>query len=32
VVIDKTYPLDRAASAVTHMLGHHAAGKVAITA
>jgi NADPH:quinone reductase-like Zn-dependent oxidoreductase len=32
VVIDKTYPLDQAASAVTHMLGHHAAGKIAITA
>jgi NADPH:quinone reductase-like Zn-dependent oxidoreductase len=32
VVIDKTYPLGQAASAVTHMLGHHAAGKIAITA
>ena len=32
VVIDKTYPFDEAASAVTHMLGHHARGKVAITA
>jgi NADPH:quinone reductase-like Zn-dependent oxidoreductase len=32
VVIDETYPLDQAASAVTHMLGHHAAGKIAITA
>lgn len=31
VVIDKTYPLDEAASAVAHMLGHHASGKVAIT-
>jgi NADPH:quinone reductase-like Zn-dependent oxidoreductase len=31
VVIDKTYPLDQAASAVTHMLDHHASGKVAIT-
>jgi NADPH:quinone reductase-like Zn-dependent oxidoreductase len=31
VVIDKTYPLDKAASAVAHMLGHHASGKVAIT-
>jgi NADPH:quinone reductase-like Zn-dependent oxidoreductase len=31
VVIDKTYPLDKAASAVAHMLGHHARGKVAIT-
>jgi NADPH:quinone reductase-like Zn-dependent oxidoreductase len=30
-VIDKTYPLDKAASAVAHMLGHHARGKVAIT-
>jgi NADPH:quinone reductase-like Zn-dependent oxidoreductase len=32
VVIDKTYSLDRAAGAVTHMLGHHASGKIAITA
>lgn len=31
VVIDKTYPLDEAASAVAHMLGHHATGKIAIT-
>jgi len=31
VVIDKTYPFDKAASAVAHMLGHHATGKVAIT-
>jgi len=31
VVIDRTYPLDRAASAVAHMLGHHASGKVAIS-
>jgi NADPH:quinone reductase-like Zn-dependent oxidoreductase len=31
VVIDKTYPLDEAAGAVAHMLGHHARGKVAIT-
>jgi NADPH:quinone reductase-like Zn-dependent oxidoreductase len=31
VVIDKAYPLDEAASAVAHMLGHHARGKVAIT-
>jgi NADPH:quinone reductase-like Zn-dependent oxidoreductase len=30
-VIEKTYPLDEAASAVTHVLGHHASGKVAIT-
>jgi NADPH:quinone reductase-like Zn-dependent oxidoreductase len=32
VVIDRTYPLDQAASAVTHMLEHHASGKIAITA
>ena len=32
VVIDKTYPLDQAASAVTHMLEHHPSGKIAITA
>ena len=31
VVIDKTYPLDGTADAVSHMLGHHARGKVAIT-
>jgi NADPH:quinone reductase-like Zn-dependent oxidoreductase len=31
VVVDKTYPLDQAASAVTHMLEHHASGKIAIT-
>jgi NADPH:quinone reductase-like Zn-dependent oxidoreductase len=31
VVIDTTYPLDQAASAVAHVLGHHARGKVAIT-
>jgi NADPH:quinone reductase-like Zn-dependent oxidoreductase len=30
VVIDKTYPLDQAASAVTHMLDHHASGKIVI--
>ncbi|WP_246115524.1 zinc-binding dehydrogenase [Trebonia kvetii] len=30
-VIDKTYSLDCAADAVSHMLGHHARGKVAIT-
>ena len=30
VVIDKIYPLSDAASAVAHMLGHHAAGKVVI--
>jgi NADPH:quinone reductase-like Zn-dependent oxidoreductase len=32
VVIDKVYPLSRAADAVAHMLGHHARGKVAIAA
>jgi NADPH:quinone reductase-like Zn-dependent oxidoreductase len=32
VVIDKTYPLDDAASAVAYVLDHHASGKVAITA
>jgi NADPH:quinone reductase-like Zn-dependent oxidoreductase len=31
VVIDKTYPLDQAPGAVTHMLEHHASGKIAIT-
>jgi len=31
-VIDKTYPLDQAAGAVTHMLEQHASGKIAITA
>lgn len=31
VVIDKTYPLDCTPAAVTHMLGHHARGKIAIT-
>ena len=30
VVIDKAYPLSDAASAIGHMLGHHARGKVAI--
>ncbi len=30
-VIEKTYPLDEAAGAVTHVLGHHASGKIAIT-
>jgi NADPH:quinone reductase-like Zn-dependent oxidoreductase len=30
VVIDKVYPLSEAASAVAHMLGHRARGKVAI--
>jgi NADPH:quinone reductase-like Zn-dependent oxidoreductase len=32
VVIDKTYPLDHAASAVAYVLEHHASGKIAITA
>jgi len=32
VVIDRTYPFDQAASAVSHMLEHHASGKIAITA
>jgi NADPH:quinone reductase-like Zn-dependent oxidoreductase len=31
VVIDRIYPFDQAASAVAHMLGHHASGKVAIS-
>jgi NADPH:quinone reductase-like Zn-dependent oxidoreductase len=30
VVIDKVYPLSEAASAVAHMLGHHARGKIVI--
>jgi NADPH:quinone reductase-like Zn-dependent oxidoreductase len=30
VVIEQTYPLDKAASAVAHVLEHHASGKVAI--
>ena len=30
VVIDRIYPLDEAAKAVAHMLGHHARGKVVI--
>jgi NADPH:quinone reductase-like Zn-dependent oxidoreductase len=30
-VIEKIYPLHDAASAVTHMLGHHPGGKIAIT-
>jgi NADPH:quinone reductase-like Zn-dependent oxidoreductase len=30
VVIDTTYPLDQAAKAVTHMLAHHASGKIAV--
>jgi NADPH:quinone reductase-like Zn-dependent oxidoreductase len=32
VIVEKTYSLDQAASAVAHMLGHHASGKIAITA
>lgn len=32
VVIDRAYPLDRAASAVAYVLEHHASGKIAITA
>ena len=32
VVIAQTYPLDQTAEAVTHMLGHHPGGKIAITA
>ena len=31
VVIARTYPLDQAARAVTHMLEHHASGKIATT-
>ena len=31
VVIALTYPLDQAATAVTHMLEHHPGGKIAIT-
>jgi NADPH:quinone reductase-like Zn-dependent oxidoreductase len=31
VVIAQTYPLDEAARAVAHMLGHHTGGKIAIT-
>jgi NADPH:quinone reductase-like Zn-dependent oxidoreductase len=30
VIIEKTYPLGEAASAVTHMMGHRARGKIAI--
>jgi NADPH:quinone reductase-like Zn-dependent oxidoreductase len=30
VVIEQTYPLDKTASAVAHVLEHHASGKVAI--
>ena len=31
VAIAQTYPLGQAAEAVTHMLGHHPSGKIAIT-
>jgi NADPH:quinone reductase-like Zn-dependent oxidoreductase len=31
VIIDKTYPFDHTATAIAHMLRHHARGKVAIT-
>jgi NADPH:quinone reductase-like Zn-dependent oxidoreductase len=31
VIIDKVYPLDQAADAVAHMLGHHSRGKVVIS-
>lgn len=31
VAVDRAYPLDAAAQAVSHMLGHHARGKIAIT-
>jgi NADPH:quinone reductase-like Zn-dependent oxidoreductase len=31
VVIAQTYPLGQAAEAITHMLGHHPGGKIAIT-
>jgi NADPH:quinone reductase-like Zn-dependent oxidoreductase len=31
VVVDETYPIEQAARAVAHMLGHHARGKVVIT-
>jgi NADPH:quinone reductase-like Zn-dependent oxidoreductase len=30
VIIDRAYPLDQTASAVAHMLEHHATGQVAI--
>jgi NADPH:quinone reductase-like Zn-dependent oxidoreductase len=30
VVIDKVYPLSEAASAVSHMYGHHARGNIVI--
>jgi NADPH:quinone reductase-like Zn-dependent oxidoreductase len=31
VVIARTYPLEQAAAAITHMLEHHPSGKIAIT-
>ncbi|MGQ4615420.1 zinc-binding dehydrogenase [Nocardia sp. R7R-8] len=31
VIIENAYPLDEAAHAVAHMLGHHARGKIVIT-
>jgi NADPH:quinone reductase-like Zn-dependent oxidoreductase len=31
VVVDESYPLERAPAAVAHMLGHHARGKVVVT-
>jgi NADPH:quinone reductase-like Zn-dependent oxidoreductase len=31
VVIEKSYPLEEAAGAVAHVLGHHASGKIVIT-
>jgi NADPH:quinone reductase-like Zn-dependent oxidoreductase len=31
VVIDKVYPLEGAAHAVAHMLGHHARGNVVLS-
>jgi NADPH:quinone reductase-like Zn-dependent oxidoreductase len=31
VIVDKAYPFDHTATAVAHMLGHHARGKVAIS-
>jgi NADPH:quinone reductase-like Zn-dependent oxidoreductase len=31
VVVDETYPLEKAATAVAHMLGHHARGKIVVS-
>ncbi|MGN6680939.1 MAG: NAD(P)-dependent alcohol dehydrogenase [Streptosporangiaceae bacterium] len=31
VIVEKTYPFEHTASAVAHMLGHHARGQIAIT-